>query len=205
MKRRLNILRKICEYICKVVGDRNGEGISCCNIGCSFFALGQLERSPEYQKKGLKILKESRSRRHELWVNQHLGATHAVKMNFPEAIHYLTESINIHEKMRAGLKDEHKLSLYDEKITSYRMLCLLQIALNKPSDARCTLEQGRPRGLVDLLLTKYCIQEVSNGRALNLSALRKFFTTQRTNVLFLGTPMRTIMLWFVNKGGKISF
>ena len=58
---------------------------------------------------------------------------------------------------------------------------------------------------MDLLSTKYSIQEVSNARALNLSTIRKLFTTQRTNFLYLGTPMETIMLWFVNKGGKISF
>lgn len=123
-----------------------------------------------------------------------MATTHAAEGNLPEAVHYLTESINIHEKMRAGLKDEHKLSLDDETISSYRMLCFLQIALNKPYDALCTLEQGRARGLADLLLTKYCMQEVCNARALNLSAMRELFSTQRTNVLFLGTPMGTIML-----------
>jgi len=191
--------------ICKAVGDRNGEGVSCCNIGCAYFALGQLEKSLEYHEKALKILKEIGSRRRERWVCHHLGGTHLAKTNLPEAIHCLTESINIHEKLRAGLKDRHKLSLDNENISAYRMLSFVQIGLNKPSDALCTLEQGRARGLVDLLFTKYCIQEVSNARALNLSAIRKLFTTQRTNFLFFGTPMGTIMLWFVNKGGKISF
>ena len=187
--------------ICKAVGDRNGEGVSCCNIGCAYLGLGKLKKTLEYLKKALKISKESGSRRHEFWVNQNLGATHSEKMNLPEAIHYLTESINIHKKMRAGLKDKHKLSLDDENITNYRMVCFLQIAINKPFEALCTLEQGRARGLVDLLSAKYCIQEVSNARALNLNAIRKLFTAQRTNVLFLST----IMLWFVNKDGKISF
>ena len=191
--------------ICKAVGDRNGEGESSCNIASAFFALGQFEKAREYQEKAVQILKESGSRRHELWVNQHLGATHAAKMNLPEAIHYLTESINIHEKMRAGLKDEHKLSLDDKTIASYRVLCVMQIAFNKSDDALCTLEQGRARGLVDLLSTKYCIQEVSSVRALNLRAMRRLFSRQRTNFLFLGTPVGTIMLWFVNMDGKISF
>ena len=191
--------------ICKVVGDRNGEGISCCNIGFAFFALGRLEKSLEYQRKAYELLKESGSRRNERFVSQHLGATHAANMNVPEAIHYLTESINVHDEMRAGLKDEHKLSLDDKNIVSYRMLSFLQIAINKPSDALCTLEQGRARGLVDLLSAKYCIQKVSSAKALNLSAIRKLFNTQRTNFLFLGTPLGTIMLWFVNKDGKISF
>ena len=187
--------------ICKAVGNRYGEGVSCSNIGCAFFLLGQSEKALEYQEKALEILKEIGSPRHELEVCQHLGATHAAKVNLPEAIRYLTKSINIHEKMRAGLKDEHKLSLDDGTIACYRMVCFLQVALNKPSDALCTLEQGRARGLVDLLRTKYCIQEVSNARALNSRTIRKLFTKQRTNFLFLCTPM----LWFVNKGGKISF
>lgn len=191
--------------ICKAVGIRNGEGVSCCNIGCAYFALGQLEKSLEYQKKALKIFKETGSVQGECRVCYHLATSHFAKKNFPEAIHCLTESINIHEKLREGLKDEHKLSLDDETISSYRTLGFLQVALNKPSDALCTLEQGRARGLVDLLSRKYCIQEVSNLRALNLRALKELFTTQRTTFLFVGTPLGTIMLWFVNKAGKISF
>ena len=191
--------------ICKAVGDRYGEGISCGNIGCAFFALDLFEKSLEYQKKALEILTEIGSRASERWVCQHLATTYLARKNFPEAIHFLTESINIHEKMRAGLKDEHKLSLDDGNISSYRVLCFLQIALNKPADALCSLEKGRARGLVDLLRTKYCIQEIGNERALNLSAMRRLFITQRTNFLFLGTPVGTIMLWFVNKDGKVSF
>ena len=191
--------------ICKAVGDRHSEGVSCCNIGSAFFALRQLEKSLEYQKKALEISNETGLRGHKGWVCQHLGVTHAAKMNLPEAIHYLTESISIHEKLRAGLKDEHKLSLDDQTVISYRTLCFLQIALNKSYDALCTLEQERARGLVDLLSTKYCIQEIGNTRALTLSSIRKLFTTQRTNFLFLGTPMGTIMLWFVISGGEISF
>lgn len=94
-------------------------------------------------------MNEIGSKRHERWVCQHLGVTHTVRMNLPEANHCSTESIKIHEKMRVGLKDEHKLSLDDQIITSYRMLCFLQIALNKPSDALCALEQGSARSLVD--------------------------------------------------------
>jgi len=191
--------------ICQAIGNRNGEGVSCCNIGCAYFELGQLEKSLEYQEKALKILKEIGSRQGERWVCHHLGTTHLAKKNLPDAIRCLTESINMHGKLRAGLVDEHKLSLDDQSNYTYRLLCFLQIAVNQPSNALCTLEQGKARGLLDLLSTKYCIQEVSNARALNLSAIRKLFTRQRTNVLYLGTPMGTIMLWFVNKGGKISF
>ena len=155
-------------------------------------------------KEALEILNKTGSRGQEGWVCQHLGVTEAVKMNLPEAIHYLTESINIHGKWWICLKDEHKLSLDDQTITSCRMLCLLQITLNKPSDALCTLDQGRARGLVDLLSTKYWIQKIGNTRALNLGGIRELFTAQRNWLPFLGTPTGTIMFWFVNKGGEIS-
>ncbi|XP_078362909.1 tetratricopeptide repeat protein 28-like [Oculina patagonica] len=191
--------------ISKAIGDRYGEGRNLCSIGTSYFALGQLEKSLEYQKKALKIMKEIGSTPGESYVNQYLGATHSAYWNLSEAVHRFTDSINSHEKMRSRLKDEHKLSLDDDNISSYRMLCLLLVALDKPDDALCAVEQGRARGLVDLLSMRYGIQEVSDARTLNLSTMRELFTRQRTNFLILGTPLGTIMLWFVSKDGKISF
>ncbi|KAL9988976.1 hypothetical protein ACROYT_G003475 [Oculina patagonica] len=189
----------------KAIGDRHGEGTTLCSIGNSYFALGQLEKSLEYQEKALRIMKEVGSKEGERYVNKHLGSSYAAKKNLPKAIFHLMESINRHEKMRVRLKDEHKLSLDDENISSYRMLCFQLVALGKPHDALCTVEQGRARGLVDLLSMRYGIQEVSDARTLNLSAMRELFTRQRTNSLILGTPLGTLMLWFVNKDGKISF
>ncbi|KAL9988978.1 hypothetical protein ACROYT_G003477 [Oculina patagonica] len=189
----------------KGTGDRRGEGITLCSIGNSYFALGQFEKSLEYQEKALTIMKEIGSKEGERFVNQHLGSSYAAKKNHPKAIFHLLESIERHEKMRARLKDEHKLSLDDENISSYRMLCFQLVALGKPHDALCTVEQGRARGLVDLLSMRYGIQEVSNATTLNLIAMRELFTRQRTNSLILGTPLGTLMLWFVNTDGKISF
>ncbi|KAL9988979.1 hypothetical protein ACROYT_G003480 [Oculina patagonica] len=191
--------------ICKTVGDRNGEGTTFCSIGNTYLALGHFEKSLEYQKEALKILQEVGSLKGERFVHQSLGATHFSEANLPKAIHHLNESINCHEKMRARLMDEHKVSLDDQNSCSYRMLCFQLVVSGKPHDALCTLEQGRARGLVDLLSMRYGIQEVSDAMTLNLSAMRELFTRQRTNFLFLGIPLRKIMLWFVDKDGKISF
>ncbi|KAJ7360226.1 hypothetical protein OS493_016854 [Desmophyllum pertusum] len=192
--------------ISKEVGNRDGEGKSYCNIGATYFALGQFEKALECQKKALKISKEIGSIDGERAANQKLGLSRAaMRKNLPEAVHHLSESISCHEKMRARLKDEYKLSLDDQNILSYRLLCHLLIDLDKPNDALCTAEQGRARGLVDLLSMKYGIQEVSDARVLHLSAIRDLFTRQRTNFLFLATPMGTISLWFVNMDGKMLF
>ena len=191
--------------VSKKVEARNEEGKALCNIANTYLALGEFEKSLEYQKEALKIMKEVGSIDGELFVRQSLSASHTAEKNLPKAIHHLKESINCHEKMRARLIDEHKLSLDEQNSASYRILCFLLTALNKTSDALCTLEQGRARGLVDLLSMRYGIQEVGNARTLNLSAMRDFFTRQRTNFLCLGTPLREIMLWFVNKDGEIFF
>ena len=44
-----------------------------------------------------------------------------------------------------------------------------------------------------------------HARTLNLSTMKELFTRQRTNFLFLGTPLGTIMRWFVNRDGEIFF
>ncbi len=191
--------------ICKTVGDRKGEGTTFCSIGNTYLALGHFEKSLEYQKEALKILQEVGSLEGEHFVHQSLGATPFGEANLPKAIHHLNESIKCHEKMRARLIDENKLSLDDQNALSYSVMCFLLTALKETSDALCTLEQGRARGLVDLLSMRYGIQEVCNAMTLNLSAMRELFTRQRTNFLILGTLLGTIMLWFVSKDGKISF
>ena len=75
--------------------------------------------------------------------------------------------------MRAHLADEHKLLLDDQNVSSYKSLCFLQIKLGKKHDALCIAEQGRARGLVDLLSAKYGTENASGWGALNLNAIKE--------------------------------
>ncbi|XP_022808594.1 tetratricopeptide repeat protein 28-like [Stylophora pistillata] len=191
--------------ICRAIGDYFGEGNSYANIASAYFALWQVEKSIEYHKKALQIMKEVGSRDGERVVNQSLSASFAAKNNHPEAVYCLSENIRCHEEMRAHLADEHKLSLDDQNIISYKILCLLQIKRGNQNEALCIAEQGRARGLVDLLSAKYGVEEVSGSRALNLNAMKELVTMQQSDMLYLATQLGPLSIWFLKKDGRITF
>ena len=118
-------------------------------------------------------MKELGLRDGERWVNQSLGISLVKRNNLPEAVQCFSESIRCHEEMRAHLADEHKLLLDDQNVSSYKSLCFLQIKLGKQHDALCIAEQGRARGLVDLLSAKYGTENASGWGALNLNAIKE--------------------------------
>ena len=159
--------------ICKATGDHCGEGDCYSNIGTAYFALGQIEKSVEYRKRALQIMKELGLRDGERWVKQSLGTSLVKRNNLPEAVQCFSESIRCHEEMRAHLADEDKFLLDDQNVSSYKSLCFLQIKLGKKHDALCIAEQGRARGLVDLLSAKYGTENASGWGALNLNAIKE--------------------------------
>ena len=191
--------------ICKATGDHCGEGDCYSNIGTVYFALGQIEKSVEYRKRALQIMKELGLRDGERWVNQSLGISLVKRNNLPEAVQCFSESIRCHEEMRAYLADEHKLLLDDQNVSSYKSLCFLQIKLSKQHDALCIAEQGRARGLVDLLSAKYGTENASGSRALNLNAIIELVTEHQADMLYLATQLGPISIWFLKKDRRISF
>ena len=191
--------------ICKATGDHCGEGDCYSNIDTAYFALGQIEKSVEYRKRALQIMKELGLRDGERWVNQSLGISLVKRNNLPEVVQCFSESIRCHEEMRAYLADKHKLLLDDQNVSSYKSLCFLQIKLGKQHDALCIAEQGRARGLVDLLSAKYGIENASGSRALNLNAIKELVTKHQADMLYLATQLGPISIWFLKKDRRISF
>ena len=150
-------------------------------------------------------MKELGLRDGERWVNQSLGISLVKRNNLPEAVQCFSESIRCHEEMRAHLADEHKLLLDDQNVSSYKSLCFLQIKLGKQHDALCIAEQGRARGLVDLLSAKYGTENASGSRALSLNAIKELVPEHQADMLYLATQLGPISIWFLKKDGRISF
>ena len=150
-------------------------------------------------------MKELGLRDGERWVNQSLGISLVKRNNLPEAVQCFSESIRCHEEMRAHLADEDKLLLDDQNVSSYKSLCFLQIKLGKQHDALCIAEQGRARGLVDLLSAKYGTENASGSRALNLNAIKELVPEHQADMLYLASQLGPISIWFLKKDGRISF
>ena len=81
----------------------------------------------------------------------------------------------------------------------------MQIFLEHYTDALLTLEQGRARALVDLILSMHDIQEDTTTNFENLSGITSFFADQRQNFLFMATVMNSFCLCFIDRLGNLSF
>ena len=189
------------------IGAQRAEAFSCANLGVTYHSLGLLEKSVECQERALEIFRENGNKGDVSGPLANLGLIHAVEFqSFQLATAFFTESVKTRHTIRGTLADELKLCLDDKlhSIISQKMLCFLQVAQGKAEDALCSLEQGRARALVDLMTTKYGINE-EESQEVNKTILRKCLEKKESNFLCLAKLSRCVYIWFVRRSGKIHF
>ena len=158
-----------------------------------------------HQERGLEIIEEVGVLEGERLILYKIGLSHFWRLDILKASNHLTENIKTHECSRQSLSEEQRLSLDELSVPLYKTLALMLLSLEHYTDALLTLEQGRARALVDLVLRKYAIQEVASTNFENLSGLTTFFVTQRENFLFMATIMENICFWFIDRLGNLRF
>ena len=156
------------EYLQKAVtikeeiGDKRGVGASYLNLGklCREFQLNA--KSQEFVNKALEISYEIGDI--EMQFNSHL--TIAVNElvaggSITELLRNLHESIQKCEEMHDFLrvKDQFKISFFDEHVSPYLLLCRLLIATGSYYEALYVAELGRSRALADILSDKYSVEK----------------------------------------------
>ena len=168
-------------------------------------AFGQRVKWIAHHKKGLECIDEIGPRDNERLLLFKISLSHTSRLNILKASNYLSENIRNHEEIRLPLEEEYKLSLDEQSVPLYKTLSLMLISFLHYTDALLALEQGRARALVDLVLSRYAIQEVNTTNFENLSGITSFFATQQNNFLFMATIMNNICLWFVDRAGNLRF
>ena len=156
------------EYLQKAVtikeeiGDKRGVGASYLNLGklCREFQLNA--KSQEFVNKALEISYEIGDI--EMQFKSHL----AIAMNAlvtggstTELLRNLYESIQKCEDMHDFLmvKDQFKISFFDEHVSPYLHLCRFLIATGSCYEALYVAELGRSRALADILSDKYSVEK----------------------------------------------
>ena len=158
-----------------------------------------------HQERGLEIIEEVGVFDGERLILYKIGLSHFSRLDVLKASDHLTENIKTHECIRQSLSEEQRLSLDELSVPLYKTLALMLLSLEHYTDALLTLEQGRARALVDLVLRKYAIQEVASTTFENLSGLTTFFVAQHKNFLFMATIMENICFWFIDRPGNLRF
>ena len=143
-------------------GDKAGVGALYLNLGklCREFQL--TAKSREFANKALKISYEIGDI--EMQFNSHLS----IALNelvaggsMTELLRNLRESIQKCEEMHDFLrvKDQFKISFFDEHVSPYLFLCRLLIATGSYYEALYVAELGRSRALTDVLSDKYSVEK----------------------------------------------
>ena len=148
--------------ICKEIGDKAGVGASYLQLGKLCRELQLNAKSEEFANKALEISYEIGDI--EMQFNSHLtialnalvagGITTEVRRNLYESIQKCEE---MHDFLR--VKDQFKISFFDEHVSPYLVLCTLLIATGSYYEALYVAELGRSRALTDVLSEKYCVDK----------------------------------------------
>ena len=144
------------------IGDKRGVGGSYLNLGklCREFQLNA--KGQEFAHKALEISYEIGDI--EMQFRSHLSiALNALMVggNITELLRNLYESIQKSEEMRDffRVKDQFKISFFDEHVSPYLLLCRLLIATGSYNEALYVAELGRSRALIDVLSEKYSVDK----------------------------------------------
>ncbi|CAH3190076.1 unnamed protein product [Porites evermanni] len=149
--------------ISKEIGDKKGEGAECGNLGAVFISVGQYTKAEEYLQKALVISKEIGDKKGEASGYGNLGTvfqlvggsiTELVLRNLYESIQKCEE---MHDCFR--MKDQFKISFFDEHVSPYLLLCRLLTARGSYCEALYVAELGRSRALADILSHKYSVEK----------------------------------------------
>ena len=144
------------------IGDKRSVGASYLNLGnlCREFQLNA--KSQEYANKALEISYEIGD--FEMQFKSHLsialnvlaagGSINEVRRNLYESILKCEE---MHDFLR--VKDQFKISFFDEHVSPYLILCTLLIATGNYHEALYVAELGRSRELTDVLSDKYSVEK----------------------------------------------
>ena len=144
------------------IGDKRSVGVSYLNLGqlCREFHLNA--KSQEFANKALEISYEIGDI--EMQFNSHLTiAWNALVTggNITELLRNLYESIQKCEEMHDffRVKDQSKISFFDEHVSPYLLLSSLLIATGSFYEALYVAELGRSKALTDVLSDKYSVDK----------------------------------------------
>ena len=144
------------------IGDKRDVGILYLHLGklCRDSQLNA--KSQEFVNKALEISYEIGDI--EMQFNSHLTiALNALVAggSITELLRHLYESIQKCEEMHEFLmvKDQFKISFFDEHVSPYLLLCRLLIATGSYYEALYVAELGRSRALADILSDKYSVEK----------------------------------------------
>jgi CHAT domain-containing protein/Flp pilus assembly protein TadD len=137
------------------IGDKAGEGASLDGLGGVYLNLGRYPKALETYQQALAIRKEIGEKAGEGTTLSNIGLIYNAQGNYPQAETTLFAAIEAWESLRSKeLKDDQKISIFEQQDHTYRFLQQALVAQNKFNKALEIAERSRGRALVELLDSK---------------------------------------------------
>lgn len=135
---------------------------------------------------------------------------------FTEAEQRLRSAIDLLDRLRPGLTDTYKVSIFDTQLFTYNLLQQVLIAAKQPEAALEVSEQGRARAFAERLTQR--IGKTPTLPPITLAEIRKVAKRQNTTIVeyaivpddafkFRGKQRgkeQTLLIWVVQPNGKIT-
>ncbi|MBD1902654.1 tetratricopeptide repeat protein [Trichocoleus sp. DQ-A3] len=205
----------------KQIGNKVMEGNTLHNIGLVYNDLGQYHQALENYQQGLAIDKKIGNKAGEGVTLTNIGFVYNTLGQYSQAETTLIAAIEAWESLRPrNLKDDQKISIFEQQSNSYRFLQQALVAQNKFDKALLISERSRGRALVNLLDSKLS-QNPSNQPNItppSLQEIKQIAQKQNATLVqysILYDPFKfqgkeewqqsKIYIWVIKSTGKIAF
>ncbi|MEG3902113.1 tetratricopeptide repeat protein [Microcoleus sp. B4-C5] len=195
--------------IVREIKHRRWEANSLGNLGSAYNSLGQYYRAIEFHELSLVIKREIGDLIGESIALKNLGVTFLNTNQLAEAEAKLRASIQISENIRSELvNDDHKLSIFETQIKTYRLLQKVLVAQTRFDEALEISEMSRTRAFVELLqqtlLTNYVPANDQTNR-LSITKIQQIARERNSTIVeysIIGS--KTIYIWVIQPNGNIT-
>ncbi|MCT7992455.1 CHAT domain-containing protein [Laspinema olomoucense] len=202
------------------IDSQEGEATILNNLGILYGYLENYVLAEEFYKQSLEIFQEIGHESGQSNILNNLGLLYQAQKRYNEAEKFFFKAIELYEKLRPGLNDLQKISLFEQQTKTYEFLQQVLINQNKIETALEVSERGRVRAFVELLGKRLANHEsnISNYAPLNLAEIKQIAATKNATIVQYSYIRQEfpvddvqrlnesdIYIWVIKPTGEITF
>jgi CHAT domain-containing protein len=201
--------------ITQEIGTRAWEANYLANLGMTCNLLRQYPQAIEYEQKAVTIAREISDRQGEGFALNELGYALLNSGHLTQAENKLRDAMEVRESLRGGLKDAHKVSLFDTQLDTYSLLQQAIVLQYRPNEALEIAERSRARAFVELLYERLSVKPVGitdelslkqTIDPLNLEQIQQIAKEQKATIVeYSIINLDHLFIWVIKPTGEITF
>jgi CHAT domain-containing protein/Tfp pilus assembly protein PilF len=201
--------------IVQEIGTRAWEANYLANLGMICNLLRQYPQAIEYEQKAVTIAREINDRREEGFALNELGFALLNYGYVTRAENVLRDAMEVRESLRGGLKDAHKVSLFDTQLDTYSLLQQALTLQQKFKNALEIAERGRARAFAELLYERVSANSVGVTHDLptketidppNLEEIQQIAKERKATIVeYSIINLDHLFIWVIKPTGEITF